>query len=133
MSIGTLLNQQQIEALLATSARPWTDRRRRKRRRYEAIQMVAPIVSDRLPSHREFRQVACRDISQDGIAFDWEKRPDFSEVVVVLGVRPNPIVVRARVMRAEPIADHSGRYVLGCQFTERVELKPPPAANHSSG
>jgi len=70
-----------------------------------------------------FFEVLCRDISGSGISFYLPVPPEFSEVVVGLGRKPDLALFAARVARVvEEFAPGGKRYLVGCSFTGRLQM-----------
>jgi hypothetical protein len=85
--------------------------------------MIAPIIAGVIPSHKNFFEVACRDISAGGIAFVLDNPPDFQSLVVALGNPPSVSYFSARVVRvADTVHEGKPAYLVGCQFTGRIHL-----------
>ncbi len=97
-----------------------TDRRQKPRRAYPYIQLIAPMVSDKLPSRTSFEKVLCHDISASGFSF-YSRRPPLSDVLVVaFGSRAAFTYLKAQVVHCQRTPDGS-KYLIGCHYTGRVE------------
>lgn len=106
------------------AAAPGKEQRTSPRRAFHYYQLIAPMFDQRIPRRPEFFPVECRDISAGGIAFLFDRRPDFETLVVILGRPPAENYFTARVVRvAEDRHDGKLKYVIGCQFTGRVALE----------
>ena len=105
--------RQQLEQKTAESQ----NQRRSLRRPFACKQRIAPYASP-LPDPSTFREVMCRDISTSGFSFLSTTDPEFTELIIELGVPPNSIYVVARVARVSQLPDNGG-LVVGCQFTGR--------------
>jgi len=75
-----------------------SDRRAVLRRRFPHKQYIAPYQGGCLPSRASFKEIVCRDLSEQGFSFLASSAPDFDCVVVALGVSPDLIYMTARVM-----------------------------------
>jgi PAS domain S-box-containing protein len=91
------------------------------RKPYPYIQRIAPWSGGRLPAHRLFVEVLCRDISPTGVSFFFPRRPDFERVVVSLGPGENKVYVIAEVRHVANFnVDGRPAFAVGCQFLARV-------------
>lgn len=99
------------------------EQRSSPRKAFHYLQPIAPIYHGRLPSHEDFFDAVCENISGGGIAFYLNRAPDFQDLVVALGQPPNLTHFSARVVRvAETLYDGKQAYLVGCRFTGRVQL-----------
>lgn len=97
------------------------DRRAVLRRRFPHKQFIAPYHSGCLPSRASFKEVVCRDVSEQGFSFLASSAPDFDCVVVALGVSPDLIYMTARVANRILISEGAPPlYRIGCRFTGRL-------------
>lgn len=102
---------------------PEKDFRKSLRCAYPYLQEIAPIVDEQMPTSEDFIKVACNDISGDGVSFFLDQRPDFKDLVVVLGSPPMVTLFVARVSRVATIEqDGSRKYLVGCRFTRRISM-----------
>jgi PAS domain S-box-containing protein len=93
------------------------------RRSYPYRQSLAPIVDGKLPSKDEFVEVQFRDISAGGVSFLFDKRPQFSTLVLALGCPPNVHYVKGQIVNAtETVNEGNKAFLVGCRFLERVHL-----------
>ncbi|MFW5693152.1 MAG: PAS domain S-box protein [Thermoguttaceae bacterium] len=99
---------------------PFPDRRASPRHPYPYRQSIAPVVDGRMPAANEFVPVECRDISSIGVAFYFDRVPEFKELVLALGYAPRVTKVVCRVVRVARM-EHNGqiRYLVGCRFIGR--------------
>lgn len=99
------------------------DLRSSPRRNFQYRQKVAPVRGKELPTRKDFFEVECHDISAGGISFFLSEQPDFSNLIVALGVPPFESFFAARVVRVV-VSDRDGsiRYLVGCRFTGRVHM-----------
>jgi hypothetical protein len=118
--ITELLNEQR--ALLGS------DRRSDDRRPYECSQLVAPYNGESLPGQDEFCQERCHDLSSSGFSFLTGRRPATSKVVVALGQVPFLFYVAEIVHVHEVESEQGDEYIVGCNFTNRVDQVRNPLA-----
>ncbi len=99
---------------------PFPERRASPRHPYPYRQSIAPVVDGRMPATNEFVPVECRDISSIGVAFYFDRVPEFKELVLALGYAPRVTKVVCRVVRIARM-EHNGqiRYLVGCRFIGR--------------
>lgn len=96
------------------------ERRSSRRHPYPYRQSVAPVVDGRLPRREEFVQVECQDVSAGGIAFYFDRVPEFKELVLMLGHPPHVRQLVCRVVRVAGMErDGTKRYLVGCRFIGR--------------
>ena len=101
---------------------PFRERRASPRHPYPYRQSIAPIVDRRMPDAVDFSPVECRDISSVGVAFFYDRVPDFTELALELGTRPQVTRLVCRVVRVAGV-EHQGRkrYLVGCRFIGRCK------------
>lgn len=101
-------------------AKQQAERRIEPRRMYQRLQLMAPVIGDKLPSQAEFRQVECYDISCRGFSYLEPDPPTYDTLVVALGEIPFSFLL-ARVMGFGQVRrDRRFDYRIGCQFTRRL-------------
>lgn len=101
---------------------PHAERRRKPRRSYPYIQMVAPVLNGVMPATDMFKAMRCKDISAGGFSFLSPVEPDYEQCVAAFGVAPTLTYLMARVVHAKPInVEGDSLYVVGCQYTGRIE------------
>lgn len=96
-------HQDRASLAAQASSEPWfpgaeprgADRRAVVRRRFPHKQYIAPYLGGCLPSRASFKEVVCRDLSEQGFSFLASSAPDFDCVVVALGVSPDLIHMTA--------------------------------------
>ena len=93
-----------------------------ERREFAVRQRIAVYDGTRLPEAEAFEVVECCNISQGGIAFYWAGEPYFQRVIVELGTIGQATYIAAHVVRSVIANDGTGRYVVGCQFSKKVNL-----------
>jgi len=116
------------------------------RRRFFALQRIAPYDGSRIPEESEFFCVESRDLTSRGVSFLLPTHPDFRLVVVAFGEPPMRSHVVAEIVHStdvmvyrsglvEPAHDcegeadpdpHQGErgepmVLVGCRFIERRE------------
>ena len=100
-----------------------TDQRRSPRRAYRYRQRIAPMHDRQLPRSDGFFDVEFWDLSACGFSFFIDELPKFEVLVAALGHPPALSHFSARVMRvARMNQDDSTRYLVGCDFIDRVHL-----------
>jgi hypothetical protein len=99
-----------------------SNQRGSERREFGVRQRVAIYDGKRLPEAEAFQVVECCNISQSGIAFFWAGEPYFQRVIVELGTIGSATYIAAHVVRSCRADDGSQRYMVGCQFTKKVDL-----------
>lgn len=115
-------------------AAPQAERRSRPRRDFKFLQRIAPIVEGKLPGHREFHAVHCRDISSGGFSFVATEPPVHSTYVVVLGAAPVNIYLTAQVVHVTAvIRNDRPRYLVGCQYVGRANYPDQPESKQLQG
>jgi PAS domain S-box-containing protein len=119
----------EFEASLATlpprppTAAMGSDQRRSPRRAYRYRQGIAPMNEHQLPPPNDFFDVEFWDLSACGFSFFSEQLPKFETLVAALGRPPSVSHFSARVMRvARMTQDNNTRYLVGCDFINRVHL-----------
>jgi len=99
-----------------------SENRTSARRDFPYMQKVAPMAGEEMPPAGEFFAVRCKDLSGGGIGVVLESPPMFDRLVVALGVAPSVNHVIARVVHTEVFKERGRtRYLVGCQFVDRVE------------
>lgn len=97
------------------------DRRGAVRLRFPHKQFVAPYHGGCIPSRASFKEVVCRDLSEQGFSFLATCPPDFEMLVVALGVAPNLTYMTARIANRIRVSDGPmPLYRIGCRFTGRL-------------
>jgi PAS domain S-box-containing protein len=100
-----------------------SEQRRSPRRAYRYRQGIAPMNGPHLPSPERFFEVDFWDISSCGFSFFVDELPAFEMLVAALGRGTSLTHFSARVMRVARITqDNSTRYLVGCDFINRVHL-----------
>ncbi|GAB6167081.1 hypothetical protein JCM19992_30810 [Thermostilla marina] len=99
------------------------ERRRRPRSNFPYRQRIAPVVSGRLPSPSQFFEVHCKDVSTGGFAFVLEYRPEFTELVVALGLPGEETYISAEVAYVRPLEEDPEKFLIGCRFVQREQEK----------
>jgi hypothetical protein len=114
------------------------------RRRFFALQRIAPYDGTRIPAEGEFFCVESRDMTSQGVSFLFPARPDFGSLVVAFGEPPMRSYVVAQIVHStdvvvypsglvEPAHDREGAadrdphqseqgepmVLVGCRFVER--------------
>ncbi len=108
-----------LERLVAEQFGKTRERRNHARSPYPASAKVTPLGED---GHVRCTQtVACRDLSPGGICFVWPGRVDFRQAVIGLGREPERLLMKARVAWSKPSPDGPGRFLIGCEFIERLD------------
>jgi len=98
-----------------------SDRRAAVRLRFPHKQFVAPYHGGCIPSRASFKEVVCRDLSEQGFSFLATCPPDFEMLVVALGVPPNLTYMTARIVNRIRVSDGPmPLYRIGCRFTGRL-------------
>jgi hypothetical protein len=94
------------------------DSRSAARYAFGVEQRVATMVAGEMPTLDDFQPVRCADISRSGFAFFQTARPDFSSVMLALGLPPEITYLMGRVIHARLI-EMCGMLVfrVGCRFT----------------
>ena len=123
------------------------------RRRFFALQRIAPYDGSRIPEESEFLCVESRDLTSQGVSFLFPTHPDFRSVVVAFGEPPMHSQVVAEIVHStdvvvypsglvEPVRDRQpasqchhaetgeGKpmVLVGCRFIERYEASEGPPA-----
>ncbi len=96
------------------------DRRKKPRRAYPYIQLLASMKDDRLPGRSAFKEVLCHDISASGFSFYSPTPPASDTLVVAFGTRDTYTYLKAHVVHCRRTED--GRFLVGCQYTGRVQV-----------
>jgi len=98
---------QLIHQLLSSQReRARSERRGRRRKRFQANQRIAPLRGSRFPDDSEFFTVRCYDLTRAGFSFFMSMRPDFTALVAEFGAPPNTIYVVAEVRRCSTVLVH---------------------------
>jgi PAS domain S-box-containing protein len=101
---------------------PQSERRRKPRRSYPYVQMVAPVINNKLPTTDMFKAMRCKDIAAGGFSFLSPVKPDYEQCVAAFGVAPSFTYLMARIVHSKPIeVDDESLFMVGCQYTGRVE------------
>ena len=121
---------------------PGQERRVRPRYPFTILRWIAPYDGPDFPDKSKFFPVRCHDLSQRGFSFMISKKPEFSAFVTSFGKPPNQIRVTGKIAwckkvkllgsgRIEMIdnaeddgntnARHDQTFLVGCQFTGRVQ------------
>ena len=103
-----------------------------ERRQFAVCQRIAVYDGKRLPAADAFQVVECCNLSQSGIAFYWAGEPYFQRVVVELGTIGRATYLTAHVVRSSKANDSSTRYLVGCQFSKKVDLPGWSPPTHDS-
>ena len=112
-----LLSQNAINELVSADAPQKDERREHERHRYAYAQRFTPLTdSDKIPELAMFRTVRCADLSEGGFAFLWPREPEFEFGVVALGVPPNVIKMKVKVVATMEKED---AFLVGCKFVSR--------------
>lgn len=129
-SMGSSSSQDQAVAESVDSGHPielpdmtlrGSDRRAAVRLRFPHKQFVAPYHGGCIPSRASFKEVVCRDLSEQGFSFLATCPPDFEMLVVALGVAPNLTYMTARIVNRIRVSDGPmPLYRVGCRFTGRL-------------
>ena len=96
------------------------ERRDQPRTKYDCVQLIAPYDGSKMPSQAEFRRAYCRDLAAGGFSFFAEQPPETDQMVVALGSVPFSFFVADIVRVKQSDVDTTGRYLVGCQFVERL-------------
>ncbi len=134
------------DPLLESPRDPAKERRGCPRARYFALKRIAPYDGSRMPDEAEFFCVEFRDLTDNGMSFFLQERPDFDSVVLMSCDSPGKNHTVARVAHCtdvlvypsgliEPIdskessrhsrhqeGENGERMVLvGCQFVSNIK------------
>jgi PAS domain S-box-containing protein len=97
------------------------DRRRMKRRPFPYKQILAPVVSGRMPSPEMFREVRCQDLSSQGFSYYAPDIPDYQQLIVAFGKKGSLIYLTAEIVHVSPsTVDGEDMFVVGCRYTGRT-------------
>lgn len=96
------------------------ERRDRPRASYDCVQLIAPYDGLTMPSQAQFRRAHCRDLASGGFSFFAEQPPDADRLIVALGSVPFTFFVAEVVRVKRSDVDHTGSYLVGCRFVERL-------------
>jgi PAS domain S-box-containing protein len=99
------------------------EQRRSPRRSFRFPQKIAPLRGATSPSPEQFFEVLCEDLSAGGFSFYLDRRPDFNQLVVMLGQEPEISYLTAQVVRNTP-KKIQGRemFLIGCRFNDRFQI-----------
>jgi PAS domain S-box-containing protein len=98
------------------------DRRIHHRRAYPYVQIIAPVIGNRLPELHQFYDVRCRDISPRGFSFLLPDPPAHEQYVVAFGAYPSQIFLVVKVMHYSPYRfDDRDMYLIGCRYVARAD------------
>jgi hypothetical protein len=111
-----------VEACLQAPASDGKERRASQRFAYSAVQEVAACDGAQLPTSEMFRQVQCYDLSRIGMSFIWPHVPKFAQVFIRLAAPYRTICVVARVVRCRPLDASNQRFLVGCEFLDRMAV-----------
>ena len=95
-------------------------RRAAPRTKYDCVQLIAPYDGFTMPSQAEFRRAHCRDLAKGGFSFFAEQPPETEQLIVALGAVPFSFFVADVVRVKQADVDHTGSYLIGCRFVERL-------------
>lgn len=114
--------KQKLRPLEPMPVPPSGERRRRPRRSYPYMQMIAPIIDGKLPARDQFFEIKCNDVAAGGFSFVSPQPPSFESVVVALGIPPKITCLIAQVAHVTRIK-HDGQrmFLIGCSYTGRME------------
>jgi hypothetical protein len=94
------------------------DKRRHHRVACNQVHRIAPYTGA-MPRDDEFVSVVFNDISKSGFSFFADRPPEATEIVLSLDFDP-PRRIAARIVNHRP-EPRSGRYIVGCAFTGRLD------------
>lgn len=94
------------------------NKRRHHRVPCNQVHRVAPY-NGVMPRPDEFTPVMFNDISKSGFSYFTEQPPEIKEIVLCLDLDP-PRCVAARIINCRP-APQRGRFIVGCEFTGRLD------------
>ncbi len=98
------------------------DRRSHPRRAYPYRQLLAPMLDEKIPELRAFREVLCRDIAAGGFSFVSRVRVMHPHYVVAFGAAPVLTYVIAEVVHQSPLTvDGKPQFLVGCRYTGRIK------------
>jgi hypothetical protein len=98
-----------------------TDRRRSERHAYPTVRLAIPDSDeDAFVVPEMFTNVACHDISTNGISIVLPCPPGFRRAVVVLGEPPLIIYMIVEVLRSERHPLSPNQFLVGCRFVHRI-------------
>jgi hypothetical protein len=107
--------------LLGTPRCGAEERRVCYRRRFFALQRIAPYDGSRIPEETEFFCVESRDLTSRGVSFLFPARPDFRSLVVAFGEPPMRSYVVAEIVHSTDVVVYPSGLV-------EPALDPAPAA-----
>lgn len=73
------------------------------RRRFFALQRIAPYDGSRMPADDEFFCAESRDLTSQGVSFLFPERPEFRRLVVAFGEPPTRSYVAAEIVHATDV------------------------------
>jgi PAS domain S-box-containing protein len=98
------------------------DRRIHRRRAYPYVQIIAPVINNRLPELHQFYDVRCRDISPRGFSFLLSEPPAHQQYVVAFGAYPSQIFLVVKTMHYSSYRiDDRDMYLVGCRYVARAD------------
>ena len=101
-----------------------SNRRKRDRRLFPFVQMIAPLVDGTPPQEHQYQPYQCRDISPTGFQFFSPNPPAFKNLMLALGSDGSVTYLSARVMHSTQIKRNGKQvHVVGCQFHSRIKLE----------
>lgn len=95
-------------------------RRANERAKYDCVQLIAPYDGYTMPTQAEFRRAHCRDLAPGGFSFFAEQPPETEQLIVALGAVPFSFFIADVVRVKQSDVDHTGSYLVGCRFLERL-------------
>ena len=110
-----------VHALLEESkGDEFGQRRATQRAKYDCVQLIAPYDGFTMPTQAEFRRAHCRDLASGGFSCFAEHPPETEQLVVALGAVPFSFFVAEVVRVKQSDVDHTGSYLVGCRFVEKL-------------
>ena len=83
---------------------------------------VAPYVTIPLPNPEDLRQVDCKNVSRQGIAFLWPEKPPGRFMLIRLGRPAEAMYLTARVAGTSKIPGQS-TLIVRCQFIRELAIE----------
>lgn len=119
--IDTLQQQLAETRQKLKSAQPIiVERRKNGRYEYAHSQLVAPVRNQANRKALVFRRVECKDVSANGFSFVSNTKPDYTELVVMLGKGDYIIRLVAKVAHvSRTTIDGKYKFLVGCRYVER--------------